>query len=159
MKLWDDKLFFLGRVFLGLIFAYSGYTKLMEPVENFRGAMAAYEIIPYFVIPLLAYVIPWIEFIFGIFLLLGYLSRVSALVLAGMSASFVLLILITKIVTGIVPADCGCFGEGSLIHLSAAQVFFMDILNTFIGVRLAFFKNPSLSLDSLLKRETGPGNR
>ena len=146
------KILFLGRIFLGLVFAYSGYTKLIEPVENFRGAMAAYEIIPYLVIPFLAHVIPWVEFVFGVFLLLGYLSRVSALVLAGLSASFVLLILITRIATGALPADCGCFGEGSFIHLKPMQVVFMDLCNTAIGILLAFFKDPPFSLDALLRK-------
>ena len=116
------KILFLGRMLVGLIFAYSGFTKLMEPVETFQGGMAAYEIIPYGVVPLLAHVIPWIEFLFGAFLIVGYLPRISALVLAVMSWSFILLILTTRVVTGALPADCGCFGEGSLIHLTPFQV-------------------------------------
>jgi uncharacterized membrane protein YphA (DoxX/SURF4 family) len=145
------RILFLGRLFLGLVFAYSGFSKLMEPVENFQGSMAAYEVIPYAVIPFLARIIPWIEFLFGVFLILGYLPRISALVLAGMSASFVFLILMTRIVTGVLPADCGCFGEGSLIHLKPLQVLIMDICNTFIGVRLALLKNHPFSLAAFLK--------
>ncbi|OGX13146.1 MAG: hypothetical protein A2351_02685 [Omnitrophica bacterium RIFOXYB12_FULL_50_7] len=148
------KILFLGRMFLGLVFAYSGFTKLMEPVENFQGGMTAYEIIPYVLIPFLARVIPWIEFLFGSFLILGYLPRVSALVLAVMSLSFVLLIPATRIVTGALPANCGCFGEGSLIHLKPLQVLTMDLFNTFIGMRLAFLKTHPFSLATLL--ETKP---
>ena len=148
------KILFLGRMFLGLVFAYSGFTKLMEPVENFQGGMAAYEIIPYAVIPFLARVIPWIEFLFGSFLILGYLPRVSALVLAVMSWSFVLLILTTRIVTGALPTDCGCFGEGSLIHLKPMQVLVMDICSTLIGIRLAFCKTHPFSLASFLKAQS-----
>ena len=148
------KILFLGRMFLGLVFAYSGFTKLMEPVENFQGGMAAYEIIPYAVIPFLARVIPWIEFLFGSFLILGYLPRVSALVLAVMSWSFVLLILTTRIVTGALPTDCGCFGEGSLIHLKPMQVLVMDICSTLIGIRLAFCKTHPFSLASFLKAKS-----
>lgn len=145
------KILFLGRMFLGLVFAYSGFTKLMEPVENFQGGMAAYEIIPYAVIPFLAHVIPWVEFLFGAFLIVGYLPRFSALVLAGMSWSFVILILTTRIVTGALPADCGCFGEGSVIHLKPHWVFFMDFCNTLIGIRLACLKTHPFSLSALLK--------
>lgn len=144
------RILFLGRLFIGLVFAYSGFTKLMEPVENFRAGMAAYEIIPYAVVPFLSYVIPWIEFIFGCFMISGYQTRLSALILAGMSWSFVLLILTTRIATGSLPADCGCFGESSLIHLKPLQVVIMDIFNTIIGVRLAFLKNHLLSLDQVL---------
>jgi len=145
---------FCGRIFLGLIFAYSGFTKLMEPVENFQGAMAAYEIIPYAVVPFLARVIPWIEFLFGAFLILGYLPRVSALVLAAMSSSFVLLIFTTRIVTGALPADCGCFGEGSVIHLKPYQVLIMDVFNTVIGIRLALLENHPFGLAAFLKAKS-----
>lgn len=148
------KILFLGRIFLGLVFFYSGFTKLMEPVENFQGGMAAYEVVPYAVIPFLARLIPWVEFLFGAFLILGYLPRVSALVLAVMSASFVLLILATRIVTGTVPTDCGCFGEGSLIHLKPYQVLVMDICNTFIGIRLAILKIHPFSLAHLLRAKS-----
>ena len=148
------RILFLGRVCLGLVFAYSGFTKLMEPVENFQGGMAAYEIIPYVVIPFLARVIPWIEFVFGVFLIAGYMPRVSALVLAGMSWSFVLLICTTRLVTGALPADCGCFGEGSLIHFKPLQVLAMDIANTIIGFRLALVKVHPFGLSALLKQKS-----
>jgi uncharacterized membrane protein YphA (DoxX/SURF4 family) len=153
------KLFFLGRMFLGLVFAYSGFTKLMEPVENFQGAMDAYEIIPSVVIPFLAHVIPWIEFLFGAFLILGYLPRMSALVLAAMSLSFVLLILTVRMVTGVLPADCGCFGEGSLVHLKPLQVLIMDVCNTFIGIRLALLKDHPFSLAVFLQEKPSTGLR
>ena len=151
------KVLFLGRMFLGLVFAYSGFSKLMEPVENFQGAMAAYEVIPYAIVPFLAHVIPWIEFFFGVFLILGYLPRISALVLSTMSLSFVFLILTTRIVTGVLPANCGCFGEGGLIHLKPLQVFIMDICNTFIGIRLAFLKSHPFSLAAFLREKSPSG--
>ena len=151
------KILFLGRMFLGLVFAYSGFTKLMGPVENFQGGMSAYEIIPYAIIPFLAHVIPWIEFFFGVFLFLGYLPRVSALLLAAMSWSFVLLIVITKIVTKNLPSDCGCFGEGSFIHLKPMHVLVMDVCNTFIGIRLALLKTHPFSLASYLKEKSRAG--
>lgn len=145
------KVLFLGRIFLGLVFAYSGFTKLMEPTENFRAAMATYEIIPYAVIPLIAAVIPWIEFIFGCFLIIGYQTRWSALTLAGMSWSFVLLIIVTLIATRSLPVDCGCFGEGSIVHLKPLEVLILDIFNTVVGLRLAFLKEHPFSLDNLIK--------
>ena len=144
---------FLGRLFLGLVFAFTGFTKLLEPVENFQGGMAAYEIIPYVFIPLMAHVIPWVEFFFGVFLMVGYLPRISALVLAAMSWSFVLLILMTRIVTGSLPADCGCFGEGSPIHMTPLQVLLMDICNTFIGIKLALTPKHPFSLSDFLSQK------
>lgn len=151
MKEKSYKILFLGRLFIGLVFAYSGFFKLMEPVENFRGAIAAYEVIPSAVIPLLAHGVPWIEFVFGVFLVIGYLPRVSAGALAGLSWSFILLILSTWVVTGSLPADCGCFGEGSLVHLTPLQVLFLDVFNTVVGVKLALTAHHPFSLAALLK--------
>lgn len=144
------KVLFLGRLLIGLIFAYSGYTKLMEPVENFQGGIAAYQVIPYALIPWIARVVPWLEFLFGAFMIVGYMTRVSAAVLGSMSLSFVFLILTTWTITGALPADCGCFGEGSLIHLSPIQVLMLDVVNTVIAVKLLFTSLHPFSLDSLL---------
>ncbi|HOG23648.1 MAG TPA: DoxX family membrane protein [Candidatus Omnitrophota bacterium] len=141
---------FLGRLLIGLIFAYSGYTKLVEPVENFQAAIAAYEIIPYVFIPWIARLIPWIEFIFGVFVIVGYLTRISAAMLAAMSWSFVMVIALTWLVTGSIPADCGCFGEGSFVHFPAYQIFILDVISTLIGIRLCLMRSHPLSLDALL---------
>jgi len=145
------KILFLGRVFVGLVFAYSGFIKLMEPIENFRGAMAAYDVIPSAAIPLLAQVLPWMEFVFGVFLVIGYLPRLSAAAVAGLSWSFITLILVTRIVTGSVPENCGCFGEGSLVHLKPLQVVFLDIFNTLVCVKLALTQDHPFSLEAVLK--------
>lgn len=141
---------FLGRLLIGLVFAYSGYTKLMDPVENFQGAVAAYDIIPYIFVPYIARIIPWIEFIFGMLVLAGYMTRVSALVIAGMSLSFVVLIAATKVLTGTMPADCGCFGEGSFFHLAPLQVVVLDIVSAVIGLKLFLTSKHPFSLDALL---------
>lgn len=151
MKEKSYKILFLGRVFIGIVFAYSGFFKLLEPIENFRGAMAAYDVIPSMMIPILAQVIPWLEFVFGVFLVIGYIPRISAGVLAALSWSFVLLILITKIETGRLPENCGCFGEGSLFHPKPLQVVLLDICNTLIGVKLALTQEHPFSLDAILK--------
>lgn len=151
MKEKSYAILFLGRIFVGLVFAYTGFTKVVEPVENFQAAMAAYEVIPSLFIPVLSWVVPWVELVFGFFLIVGYLPRVSAGVLALMSWSFILLILSTRIVTGSLPKDCGCFGEGSLIHLTPIQVVILDICNTLIGIKLVFTQKHPFSLESFLK--------
>ncbi len=143
---------FLGRLLTGIVFAYSGYTKLMEPVENFQAGIAAYEVIPYMFIPWIARIVPWIEFLFGIFITIGYMTRLSALVLGGMSLSFVILIAVTWIVTQELPSDCGCFGEGSFIHFAPYQILLLDIVMTETGVKLFLIKNHPASLDNFLNK-------
>lgn len=145
-------LWILARLFVGLVFAYAGWTKLIEPMENFRGVVAQYEVIPYIFVPAIALILPWLEFIFGIFLIVGYTTRLSALILALISLGFVLLITATFFKTGQFPSDCGCFGKGSLIHLTGWQVLLLDCANALLG--LGIFKKGihAWTLDFLLLR-------
>ena len=139
----------VARLWIGLLFFYAGWTKLLEPAANFRGLIAQYEILPYAVIPAIAFVLPWIELIFGAFLIAGYLTRPSALVLSGVSISFVVMLLASYFKTGQFPADCGCFGEGSFIHLTGLQVLALDCANFSLGLAIFRSKNLSFTLDSL----------
>ncbi|MFA6599986.1 MAG: MauE/DoxX family redox-associated membrane protein [Candidatus Omnitrophota bacterium] len=140
---------FLARLFLGLIFVYAGFTKLVNPVENFQAVLAAYRLIPYAVVPALAAVSPWIELVFGTFLILGYGTRWSALALTSCSLIFVALLGWEFAATGRFPSDCGCFGTG-FFRPTVPQIFFMDLANVFIGLRLFLWKNHPLSLDRWL---------
>ncbi len=146
-----DNLWVIARLFIGLIFVYTGLTKLVDPVENFRAIVAEYRMIPYFFVTIISYTVPWVEFLAGVFLILGYMSRWSALVLGGMSAGFVVLLGGEFLLTGKFPLDCGCFGAG-FIKPSVPQVFSLDILNSLLGLRLFLLKNHPFSLDGLLRR-------
>jgi len=137
----------IARFFLGGIFLYSGLGKLLEPVETFRGAIAAYDVIPYEIVPAIAYSFPWLELVFGAFLILGFLPRLSALALTFFSVSFITLIASAYSIHGELPAGCGCFGEGG-IHLTPLQVILLDVFDTFLGLSLLFHKEHPLSLSS-----------
>ncbi len=139
-----------GRIFMGTVFAYAGYTKLMAPYENFRGAIAHYEVIPYALAGPIARVMPWFELLFGVFLILGYLPRISALALSLFSLTFLLVMGASNVLFEAGGKDCGCFGEGGFIHLTVHQVFCLDILNFFLGLKLYSLKKHPLSLDRRL---------
>ena len=142
-------LFFAARLFLGGIYIYAGFIKLVEPIENFRGAIASYELLPESLIALVSYVLPWIELVFGFFLILGYLAQLSALILSVVSIAFVILMGISYKLHGHLPASCGCFGAGGF-HLSPNLVIFLDLFNCLLGLKLFFTKNHPLSLDARL---------
>lgn len=140
---------FYARIFVGLIFAYAGLTKLMEPYENFRGIIANYAIIPYAFSGIIAQVLPWIEFMTGAFLILGYMPRWSSLIAAGLFFSFLIILGSTDAL--MVPGkDCGCFGERALIHLTTRQVFTLDCINFILCLKLYSLKRHPFSLDGLL---------
>ena len=151
MKKVPPVVWFLARIFLGAVFAYAGLFKLIEPAENFRGVIAQYQVIPYFLIPVVASVFPWFEFIFGVFLIVGFAPRVSALILGLMSLSLLLVLGASNVLLGAKAVSCGCFGEHGL-HLTVRQVFALDLVNMAIGFKLYSQREHFWSLDTLLKK-------
>lgn len=130
-----QRLFWLAaRCLVGVIFAYAGLSKLLEPVQNFEAAILEYQVLPYDWARPIAYGMPWLELIFGTFLILGFLPRVSALALSLFSLSFVLLIAVSFIKTGVFPENCGCFGKG--IQLAPYQVVVLDSLIFILGLKI-----------------------
>ena len=142
---------FLARVFVGFFLAYAGFTKLIAPIENFRGVLAQYQVIPYAFLPFIAHVVPWLEFLAGVFMILGYAPRFTSLAAASLFLSFLIVLGASNVLLDSGSKDCGCFGEGSLIHLTVHQIFILDFLNMLLSLKLAALKNQPLSLDNLLR--------
>ena len=146
-----NRIWFLSRLWVGGVFAFSGFAKLAEPVENFRAAVVGYAVFPYdWTLPI-AFVLPWLELVFGIFLIVGYAPRFSAWVLSLLALSFLVLLGMSFLKTGHLPADCGCFGKSGLT-LSGSQVAILDSVNFLLAGRLSFLKSHWLSLDSRLRQ-------
>lgn len=152
MKL-KDCFWFLIRVLIGAVLAYAGFTKLMDPIENFRGVIAEYHVIPYAFVPLAAAVIPWAEFLTGVLMILGYAPRLTAVAAAALFFGFLVIMASSPSFFTSGSQDCGCFGEGSLIHLSMHQMFFIDSLSFVLSICLALRKHHALSLDVWLHRD------
>jgi putative oxidoreductase len=101
----------LLRIALGGIFLYAGSVKLLEPRE-FADRIAAYQMLPLSLISPMALGLPPLEMILGLFLVIGWKSRMAALGITLLLGIF-LLALGQGILRGL-PIDCGCFGSGSL---------------------------------------------
>jgi len=141
---------FVVRFVVGGIFVYAGFAKLNEPIENLRAVLLAYPVIPDTFVPGTASVLPWIEFVFGMFLILGYAIRPSTLVLGALLAGFLTVLGISRFVYGFSPEDCGCFGQGG-IHLTVSQVLILDSLCLLAAVNLALKRDHPWSLDHWLE--------
>jgi putative oxidoreductase len=72
---WADFLLLLGRVLMGWIFVSSGWRKLMD-IPAFVKSMPRRDLPDW-----LGYVAPPVEFVGGIFLLVGFATRYTALVM------------------------------------------------------------------------------
>ncbi len=138
------------RIWIGFIFAYAGYSKLMEPIENFRGSLAEYEVLPYAWLTFVSLTVPWVEFISGVFMIAGLALPLTALVQAGMSICFLTVMGSSHILLDSINKECGCFGLTSPIRLTLWQVFIMDFINLVIALKLFTEKKTILSLDGFL---------
>jgi uncharacterized membrane protein YphA (DoxX/SURF4 family) len=133
----------VARIFVGGIFILAGFFKLIDPIENFRGMITAYGVIPYALVTPISLFLPWLEFLVGVFLIAGYFPRLSAAFLGLCSASFIILITVAKFM-GTLPDSCGCFGEH--IPMSPYQMLLLDALSFLLSVRLFQIKNHRLCL-------------
>jgi putative oxidoreductase len=99
------------RVALGVVFVYSGWTKIADP-PGFAHMVWNYKILPPALVNIVALVLPWVEVLAGAALVAGIWSRSAALILAA---------LLTVFIAGIAlnlhrgnPIDCGCFSTSSV---------------------------------------------
>lgn len=141
----------IARIIVGFIFAYAGLSKLLESPENFAAALYHYALIPPAVVPAVSRVLPWFEWIFGVFFAAGYAYRISACVLAVLNLGFIVSLLGVFLAGQSAAFDCGCFGQAGL-HLSRQQVFVMDLISMAVLVRLILLKQMPWSLDRLLHK-------
>lgn len=120
----------IARVFVGILFIFSGWVKLNDPVgfsyklqEYFGEQVLNLEfLIPYALV--LAILIVVFELVLGIMLLIGYLPRFTNWSLLIMIVFFTFLTFYSAYYNKV--TDCGCFGDA--IPLTPWQSFGKDII-------------------------------
>lgn len=141
---------FLARILIGMLFMYSGFSKLIQPAEYFEIAVNQYQIVPEAMTHMISLVMPWIEWIGGAFLLLGYLTEISAGALALLTGAFQ--IVLGQAVIRKLPIDeCGCFG-GGFVHLTLYQSFVLDTILVLALIQIATAENHPATLDRYLNQ-------
>jgi uncharacterized membrane protein YphA (DoxX/SURF4 family) len=100
----------LARLLVGGVWLVAGASKLAAPADNVR-AVRAYQLLPESVVPIVGHALPVVEILVGGCLLLGLLTRGTAVVSA---------LLLVAFIVGIASAwarglsiECGCFGGGA----------------------------------------------
>lgn len=139
----------LMRLILSGVFIYSGFSKLAAPLENFIAAIEGYQFLNSELIRPVAFLLPWLELIFGTFLLTGFLARLSASMLALFSAVFVGL-LTRSLILKLPVTECGCFGAG--ISLAPHQALILDLGLFLMAVCLIVLPSTVFSLDKRLRK-------
>ena len=111
------------RVIIGAVFLYAGFQKAAAPAAEFAAVVEAYYLLPYDWVMPFAQTLPWIELIFGAYLIAGYRTRLSAAAIGAMLAMFVGALGLA-IFRHIPLENCGCFGQG--LHLDPHVGVFID---------------------------------
>jgi uncharacterized membrane protein YphA (DoxX/SURF4 family) len=105
----------LTRLVLGWVFLVSGHGKAQEREQTVH-LVVAYQILPEPAARLYGYLLPWIELSLAGLLLVGLWSRLAALVLCLLLASFAIAVSV-NLQRGR-NMDCGCFGRAGREKLS-----------------------------------------
>ena len=121
----------MGRLVLGGLFLYAGYTKLRNPFL-FEMAVDSYRLLPPVLVIVVARALPWWEVALGLFLLSGWKLRYSAALTALLLGAFLAAMSVTY-ARG-TEANCGCFSmEERISPVTLAR----DSLLFLLGVALA----------------------
>lgn len=103
------------RWLIGAIFIYAAIGKIANPMA-FASQVDNYRLLPYFLVTLVAAILPWLELACGLLLISGKWLPGASLVLVGLNLIF-LVAIISALAKGL-DISCGCFsvgGEGTRI--------------------------------------------
>ncbi len=99
------------RLYIGYVFLFACWHKIMDP-GTFAIDVATYQILPLWLVNLMAVILPWIELASGALIVVGWRTRAAALLLAGMMTVFLVAIIIA-LARGL-EMSCGCFASQSM---------------------------------------------
>ncbi|EHR59818.1 putative membrane protein [Saccharomonospora cyanea NA-134] len=142
----------LARIGLAAVWLISGTFKVADPGQTYL-AVQAYDVLPEGLVRVVATALPLAEIVFGLLLLFGMVTRITAI------ASAVLLVVF---VAGVVQSwargltiDCGCFGGGGEVapgETAYPQEIARDVGFLALAVWLSVRPDTPLSVDGWLRR-------
>jgi len=120
----------LSRIFVGAMFIFSGFVKLVDPIgsqykfqEYFGESVLNLEFLIPFALPFSILLII-VEIMLGVLLLLGYKSKLTVWSLLGLTTLFLFLTWYSAYYNKV--TDCGCFGDA--IKLTPWETFWKNVI-------------------------------
>jgi uncharacterized membrane protein YphA (DoxX/SURF4 family) len=132
MRRFWEILYLVVRIALGLVFIAAAAPKIWRP-DEFADAINNYRLIPYFLVNISAIALPWVEMLFGVFLVFGF--RVKAASLATTCLLAVFLAAIISAWARHIDISCGCFGTGK----NSAPISWHEVVRDSLFLAMSVF--------------------
>ena len=141
------------RVILGVVFVYASWYKLAMP-NDFAVSIAMYEMVPLWLINVMAITLPAIELVVGVTLILGLWTRASVAVINAMLVMFIIAIAYVVYIRGLAEFGCGCFSPAAeeASGEMATGTLVRDVVYLAAGFYVMLFDNGTLGIDGLVRR-------
>lgn len=144
MKIQIRHLMLLARILIGGLFIYASAHKILNPAD-FAISIRNYMILPLGWTNIVAITLPWIELGAGILLLVGVLTRPSALLITSMLLVF-LLAMVNAYWMGL-DIECGCFSAPGQSSGKIGPLYFLRDVSLFLtSAFILFFDKGDFSL-------------
>lgn len=108
-RTWMDWVGLWCRLLLGGVMLWAGVTKALNIPET-QQATRAYQILPYDLANAWGAMMPFVEIVIGALLILGLMTRLSAVIGTLLMVAFI--IGIVSVWARGIKIECGCFGGG-----------------------------------------------
>jgi putative oxidoreductase len=142
------------RIYLGGVFLLACYFKILDP-GSFALDVATYQLLPQELINLQALILPWVELLAGVLLVIGWRTRASALLVAGMMVMF-LVALAMALGQGL-EMGCGCFANEGGDDPISWRTMVRDTIWLKMALYVLIFDRDPIGLDRILTRRTRDG--
>ncbi len=137
------------RLALAGVFIAACIHKIANPFE-FGLQVATYQILPLSLINLQAIILPWAELIVAVFLIVGLMTRASALVTCGMNVMFI--VAIAMALAADLQLQCGCFASAEAGHEMDSGLLIRDVVFLVLGAVLIYIGPDRFTLDRFFER-------
>lgn len=137
------------RILLSATFIWACLHKIADPYD-FGLQIATYQILPLYLVNLQAIALPWVELISGMLLVVGFMTRPSALIICGMNIMFIVAISIA--LSENLHLQCGCFSSSDAGEQMNAGLLLRDIGLLAAGVFLVATEPGRLTVDRWIAR-------